>query len=43
MYSKGMGVEQDLDQSIRWMEKAAENGHPQAAPALMKLKGIRSG
>ncbi len=37
-YLTGKGVEQDRDESIKWLEKAAKQGHKKAAQKLGFLK-----
>ena len=36
-YAKGIGVNMDHGQTLIWLEKAAENGHPQAKEFLEEL------
>jgi TPR repeat protein len=43
MYSKGQGVEQDFQQSLRWLLKAAEQGDAQAQSKLGVMYGNGQG
>ena len=38
MYLKGRGVEQDFDETLRWLEKAAGNGNEQASSKLRRIQ-----
>ena len=40
-YEMGDGVDEDVDESLKWYEKAAENGHPKALSYMIEanLKG----
>lgn len=39
IYLEGRGVPADRDRAVRWLRRAAEAGHDEAAGALEKLKG----
>lgn len=39
MYYWGQGVEPDLEQALVWIQRAAENGSPEAVEALGQLAG----
>ena len=38
MYLEGRGVEQSRDKAARWLRRAAQNGHDQAASLLERLE-----
>lgn len=38
MYSAGAGVQKDQTEAMKWLRKAAENGHPEAKSTLARLQ-----
>ncbi len=43
MLFRGDGVERDVDEAVRWYEKAAEQGMPEAQTALGDLHAVGVG
>jgi len=39
MYCEGMGVKQDMEEGIKWLRKAAEQGLPEAQMAV-RIAGL---